>query len=79
MKLIFQTMMNSFFMSLYRTSDVYSRPPRCRLGKTELHELRGVQIYLRFSAKLEDFSAQFGFLDVKVRNNFQNVIFIACK
>ena len=47
--------------------------------KKKLHELRGVQLFKRFSAKLVDFSAKFGFLDLQVKNSFQNVIFIACK
>ena len=50
-----------------------------RLGKNELHELRGVQLLFRFSAKLLDYSVKFGFLDVQVRTNFQNSIFISCK
>ena len=41
---------------------------RSRLGKNKLHELRGVQLLKRFSAKLVDFSAKFGFFDVQVKN-----------
>ena len=49
------------------------------LEKNKLHELRGVKLFNRFSAKLVDFSAKCELLDLQVRNNFQNVIFIACK
>ena len=37
------------------------------------------QLFKIFSAKLVNFSAKFGFLDVQVKANFQNFIFIACK
>ena len=50
-----------------------------RLEKNELHELRGVNFVFGFSTKLVHFSANFGSLNVKIRNNFKNVIFIACK
>ena len=40
--------------------------------KKKLHELRGVQFLKRFSAK-------FVSLNVPIRNNFTNIIFIACK
>ena len=33
----------------------------------------------RFSAKVVKLSARFGFLNVQIRNNFKNIIFIACK
>ena len=49
------------------------------LEKNKLHELRGVQLFKRFSAALADFSAKFGFLNMQVRTNFQNVIFKTCK
>ena len=49
------------------------------LEKTNSMNSAEFNFFVRFSAKLEDFSAKFGFLDVQVRNNFQNVIFIACK
>ena len=47
-----------------------------RPGKNKLHELRWVQL---FSAKFVNFSAKFGSLNMQIRNNFKNVIFIACK
>ena len=50
-----------------------------RLGKRELHELRGVQLFKRFSAKFVNFSVKLESLNVQIRNNFKNVIFIACK
>ena len=48
-----------------------------RLGK--LHKLRGVQLFERFSSKFVIFSAKFGSLNLQIRNNFKNIIFIACK
>ena len=50
-----------------------------RPGKNELHELRGVQFFKWFSAKFVLFSAKFGSLNMQIRNNFKNVIFIAYK
>ena len=50
-----------------------------RLGKNKLLELRGVQLLKRFSAKFVLFSAKFGPLNVQIRKNFKNVIFIAYK
>ena len=49
-----------------------------RLGKNKLHELRGVQPLFWFSAKFVNISAKFGFLNMQIRNNFKNVVFIAC-
>ena len=40
---------------------------RIRLGKNELHELRGVQFKKRFSAKFIKFSVKFRSLNVKIR------------
>ena len=42
-----------------------------RLGKNELHELRGVQFFKRFPAKYVKFSTKFGSLNVQIRNNFK--------
>ena len=50
-----------------------------RLGKNELHELRGVQYFKRYSAKFVNFSAKFGSLNIQIRNNLKNIIFISCK
>ena len=50
-----------------------------RLGKNKLHELRGVQHFFGFSAKLVHFSANFGSLNVQIKYNLKNVIDIACK
>ena len=50
-----------------------------RPGKNKLHELRGIHLFFLFSAKLVHFSANFGSLKVQIRNNFKNVMFIACK
>ena len=48
----------------------------CRFGadleKNELHELCRIQLFVRFSAKLVNFSANLG-----IGNNIKNVIFIA--
>ena len=46
------------------------------MKKKEPHELRGVQLFKRFSTKLVLFSAKFGSLNMQIRNNFQNVILI---
>ena len=43
------------------------------------HELRRVQFKKRFSAQFVQFSDKFGSLNVQIRNNFKNIIFIACK
>ena len=50
-----------------------------RLGKSQLNELRRVQIIYRFSAKFVNFSAKFKSSNVQIRNNFKKIIFIACK
>ena len=47
--------------------------------KNELYKLRGVQFFFGFSAKLVHFSANFRSLNTQIKNNFKNVIFIACK
>ena len=50
-----------------------------RLGKNKLHELRSVQLFFWFSAKFVNISDKFEFLNMQIRNNLKNVIFIACK
>ena len=50
-----------------------------RLGKNELCELPGVQLFKIFSAKFVNFSTKFGSLNVKIRNYVKNIIFIAYK
>ena len=50
-----------------------------RLGKNKLHKLRGVQLFFGFSAKLVHFSDNFWSLNGQRKNNFKNIIFIACK
>ena len=52
---------------------------QCRLGKNKLHKLHEVQLFFKFSAKMVNISAKFGFLKMQSRNYFKNVIFIACK
>ena len=54
-------------------------PSWSRLRKNKLHELHGDQVFKRFSAKFVNFSAKFGSLNVQIRSNFKNIIFIACK
>ena len=39
----------------------------------------GFNFFKRFSAKFVNLSAKFGSLNVQIRNNFKNNIFIACK
>ena len=51
----------------------------CRLGKNKLQELRGVHFLKRSSANFVKFSAKFGSLNMQIRNNFGNIIFIVCK
>ena len=53
--------------------------PHTRLGKNKLHELLRVQLFKRFSGKFVNFPAEFGSLNVQIRNNFRNVNFIVCK
>ena len=43
------------------------------LEKNELHEVHEVELFKRFSAKLVDFSAKFGFLDVQITNNLKKL------
>ena len=51
-----------------------------RVGKNKLHEIRRVQLKKKdFLPNLWNFSAKFGSLNVQIRNNFKNIIFIACK
>ena len=52
---------------------------KLRLGKNKLHELRGVPLFFGFSAKFVNISAIFGFLNMQIRSNFTNVVFIATK
>ena len=52
--------------------------PSSDLEKTNSLNSAEFNFKKRFSAKLVDFSDKFGFLDVQVRTNFQNVILIAC-
>ena len=47
--------------------------------KEKLHELRRVKFLKRFSAKFVKFAVKFGSLNVQIRYNFKNIIFIACK
>ena len=47
-----------------------------RLGKNEPNGLRGVEFYKRFSENFVKFSAKFGSINVQIRNNFKNIIFI---
>ena len=51
----------------------------CRLGKNELCELRGAQLFKRFSAKLVHSSGNFEPLNVQITNNLKTVTFIAYK
>ena len=55
------------------------KPTTYRLGKNKLHKLHGVNFFKRFSAKFVNFFAKFGCLNLHIRNNLNNVIFIACK
>ena len=50
-----------------------------RLRTNKLHELHGAQLFKIFPAKFLKFSALFASLNVEIRNNFKNIIFIACK
>ena len=50
-----------------------------RLWKNKLLELHRVQFLKRVSSKFVKFSGKFGSLNVQIRNNFKNIIFIACK
>ena len=50
-----------------------------RLGRNELHELCGVKFLKRFSVKFVIFSPKLGSLNVQIRNNYKNIIYIACK
>ena len=77
---IFST--DSYFTTLYHQyffwlPHITTTPGR--LGKYELHEPHGVQLFKRFSAKFVNISAKFGFLNMRTRNNFKNVILVACK
>ena len=48
--------------------------------RNELHELHGVHFFFSsFFAKFVNISAKFGFLNMRIRNNFKNFIFIARK
>ena len=47
--------------------------------KNELHELHGVQLLKIFSAKFVNFSDKFAYLNVQIRKNFKNIIFIVYK
>ena len=49
-----------------------------RLGKKELRELHRVKLKKKIF-KFVKFSAKFGSLNVQIKNNFKNIIFIACK
>ena len=59
--------------------DLKPLPSVSRLGKNELHDLRGVQLFFRFSAKFVNFSAKFESLNMQIRNDLKIVIFIVCK
>ena len=45
---------------------------------TELHELRRVQFWKRFSAKFVKFYNKFGSFNVQIGDKFKNIIFIVC-
>ena len=78
--MIFST--DSYFTTLYHqyfflvtTHYNYSR----QTWKIHIHEPCRVQLFKRFSAKFVNISAKFGFLNMRTRNNFKNVILVACK
>ena len=50
-----------------------------RLRKNKLHELCGVQFLKQIFRLICKFSAKFGSLNVPIRNNIENIIFIAFK
>ena len=64
---------------LWKSGDKYVKPlplPFPRVGKRKLNQ---PQLFKRFSAKYVHFFAKFLSLNVKIRNNLKNIIFIACK
>ena len=68
-----------FFLNakkLYKKKNNYSTT---RLGGKKLHELWGIQLFILVFAKFTNISAKFEFLNMQIKNNFKNVIFIACK
>ena len=49
------------------------------VGKSKPYEPRGVQLFFEFPPNLSYFPAKFGSLNVKIRNNIENIICIPCK
>ena len=50
-----------------------------QVGKSKPHEPHVVTFFFRFLAKFVKFSSKFWSLNVQIRNNLENVIFISCK
>ena len=69
---IFSSLLTRTYLLDLIANFTLSHTPSPRLGTKELHEHHGVKLFFRFSAK-------FGSLNMHIRNNFKNIIFIACK